>query len=112
MKTLALALLTIALLAATPAMAQPTLGADCPSGTTLVGSDKAGRLVMSASPDSGICTLEGFPAHDRACSATNETSGGGYAQALGTQATTTTVAINFLSSATPGDVVSYQCSTF
>lgn len=112
MKTLALALIALLLLGSTQAMAQPTLGEDCGTGATIVGSDTAGKVTIGTDQWSS-CTLTFAGSQARACSTTNESGGGqGYAVATGNKTTLTTMEIDFMYGPNAGDVISYQCSTF
>ena len=102
---------------ATPALAQPTLGPDCGVVSTLMtgSSNTAGKFVIGTLANGNqvsSCTLTFTSAHHRACSASDETDGGGYSIALGTETTDTTMKTSGLYSLADGDVISYQCSTF
>lgn len=93
--------------------AAPILGDDCGAGSSIVGSDSAGKVTMGG--DVTTCTLtfaSTFP-NAPACTAMNETNAGGHAAPVGTTTTTTTVMLDGASPGTgslgPGDVVSYLC---
>ncbi len=95
--------------------ASPLLGPDCGSGAAIVGSDAAGKVTLGApapgSPMAPACTL-GFsvpPLNPPACTATNETNGGGAAVAVGVRTTTTALEMDQLTPWNPGDVISYMC---
>lgn len=107
--------LTLALVVfATTTFAQPTLGPDCPADATIVGSNNAGKITINADPWGASCTLTFTgAAKNRACSAMNETAGGGpYARPLGAVTTDTTVTITSVNSVFSGDVISYMCLAF
>ena len=87
----------------------PSLGLDCGTGASLAGSDEAGKVTLGA--DAGTCTLTFSvpPLNPPACTAMNETNGGGYSVPVGTRTTTTTVQFNSVSPWNAGDVISYIC---
>lgn len=112
MRNLILAILSILLLTATAALAQPTLGEDCGTGATIVGLDTAGKVTLGTD-EWASCTLTFADSHARVCSASDETGGSkGFAFALGTKTTLTTLEMDFMYPPNTGDVISYQCSTF
>lgn len=112
MKTLTLALLTLALLAATPALAQPTLGPDCGTGATLIGSNTAGKFTVGTDP-SWSCTLIFATARNRACNGSVENSSVSIGiEAVGAATTDTTALFASPNGFKPGYVISYQCSPY
>jgi hypothetical protein len=89
--------------------AAPTLEADCGTGATIAGSDSAGKVTLGEGVTT--CTLE-FSAqwpNAPACTAVNETNGGGYSQAVGTKTTTETLVLGGYYPWVAHDVVSYLC---
>ena len=60
------------------------------------------------------CTLTfGVPYPNApACSAMNETNGGGFSVAVGVKTTNTTLELNSLSAWSVGDVISYMCQDY
>jgi hypothetical protein len=99
--------------------ATPTLGPDCGTGATLVGSDDAGKVTLGTPdptlPVTGTCTLTfGVPysVNAPACSASNETNGGGFPAPMGTRTTTTTLVLGSSTGSNPGDVISYVCIAY
>jgi hypothetical protein len=90
--------------------ASPLLGPDCGTGTTIVGSDTAGKVTLGADA-AGTCTLEFSvpPLNPPACTATNETNSGGHAVSVGVRTTTTTMEMDGMYPWAPGDVISYMC---
>jgi len=90
----------------------PSLGPDCGAGASLVGSDEAGKVTLGT--DVATCTLTFSvpPLNPPACTATNETNGGGFSVAVGTRTTTTTLMIGSRMPWNPGDVVSYICISY
>ena len=93
----------------------PTLGADCGTGASIAGSDAAGKVTLGVPdpliPATGMCTLTFSVAitNPPACSATNETNGGGFPAPAGTRTTNSTLVIGSSVGSAPGDVVSYVC---
>ena len=88
----------------------PTIGPDCgTAGAAIVGSDSAGKVTLGAGV--GTCTLTfNVPyTNPPACSATNETNGGGHAVGVGTRTTNATLEMDGMYPWNPGDVVSYLC---
>lgn len=98
----------------------PTLGTDCGAGAALIGSssDAAGKVTLGTQdptlPIPGTCTLSfGVPYPDApACSAMNETNGGGFPAPFGTRTTATALVLGSTSGSAPGDVVSYTCQDY
>jgi hypothetical protein len=93
----------------------PTLEPDCGIGATIVGSDSAGKVTLGK-PDpslqvSGTCILTFSAPYSNApaCSASNETNGGGFPTSMGTRTTTATLELGF---SVPGDVISYVCADY
>jgi hypothetical protein len=93
----------------------PTLGPDCGTGAALVGtsSDSAGKVTLGAGA-AGTCTLIfGVPyTNAPACTASNETNGGGYSTPLGTKTTATALVLGGLYPWVAGDVISYSCQGY
>ena len=92
--------------------ATPLLGPDCGTGASIVGGDAAGKVTLGAGVST--CTLEFSvpPLNPPACTATNETNGGGHAVGVGVRTTTTTLQMDGMYPWSPGDVVSYACLSF
>ncbi len=90
----------------------PILGTDCGTGAAVVGSDVAGKVTLGTGVTT--CTIEFSlpPLNPPACSAVNETNGGGYAIAVGARTTTTTLELDSLSPWNAGDVISYMCQGY
>ena len=88
------------------AMAQPTLGPDCGTGATVVGTNTAGKITLGTG-NAGSCTLT-LPSHQRVCFSTEET----HLYMNPTSTTLTTVFIFFLQGAMDGDTITYSCPTF
>jgi hypothetical protein len=107
------------LLAGTVALAgTPLVGTDCGTTATIVGSDSAGKVTLG-SPDSqvpatGTCTLSYSVSYTNppACSATNETNGGGFPAPMGTRTTNSILVIGSSAGSAPGDVISYVCADY
>jgi len=92
----------------------PTLGPDCGStGVAIVGSDLAGKVTLGAGV-AGTCTLAFSVPYPNApaCTATNETNGGGSAVLVGARTTTTTMEMDGIMPWNPGDVISYMCQDY
>jgi len=93
----------------------PTLGTDCGAGASIAGSDTAGKVTLGVPdpliPATGMCTLTFSVAitNPPACSATNESNGGGFPAPAGTRTTNTTLVIGSSVGSAPGDVISYHC---
>ncbi len=95
--------------------AAPTLGPDCGAGASIVGSDSAGKVTLgTGASNTSSCTLTfASPSVSApACTAVNETNGGGYTTPVGTKSTTTTVTIGGALSWADRDVVSYLCVSY
>jgi hypothetical protein len=90
----------------------PTLGADCGTGASIAGSDSAGKVTLGVGVSS--CTIEFSASGDvaPACSATNETNGGGNPMAVGTKSTTASVILISMTPWQVGDVISYICEGY
>ncbi len=88
--------------------AAPTLGPDCGTGASIVGSDSAGKVTIGAG--GGTCTLTFSAARPNApaCTAVNETN----TRPVDATTTTTTVALGVGINIGPGDVVSYLCVSY
>ncbi len=100
---------------ATSFAAAPTLGADCGAGASIVGSDSAGKVTLgTGASTTSTCTLTfALPSLNApACTAVNETNGGGYTTPVGTKSTTTTVLLGGLNPWADRDVVSYLCVSY
>ena len=94
----------------------PTLGTDCgATGASIAGSDAAGKVTLGVPdptiPATGMCTLTFSVAYPNppACSAMNETNGGGFPAPAGTRTTNSTLVIGSSVGSAPGDVISYVC---
>jgi hypothetical protein len=93
----------------------PTLGTDCGTTATSVGSDTAGKVTIGVPdpllPYTGTCTLTfGTPYPNApACTAMNETNGGGYPAPAGSRTTQTTLTLGSTVGWVAGDVISYSC---
>ena len=92
--------------------APPTLGPDCGTGASIVGSDSAGKVELGTG--ARTCTLTFFTvpplnANAPACTAVNETNGGGRPVMVGVRTTQTTLVMDPLDPWNAGDVVSYLC---
>ena len=91
--------------------APPTLGPDCGTGASIVGSDSAGKVEIGTGGYGSACTLT-FTSewtNAPACMAVNETNGGANSTLIGTMTTRTTVVIGGGLPWVAGDVVSYIC---
>src|SRR2546426_3151119 len=89
--------------------APPTLGPDCGTGASIVGSDSAGKVTLgTGASNTSTCTLTfASPGVNApACTANNETNRGGYSAPVGTKTTTTTVVLGGAYPWSDGDVVS------
>lgn len=91
----------------------PTLGPDCGTGAAVVGSDSAGKVTIGAGM-AGTCTLTFSVPYTNApaCSATNETNGGGSAVFVGARTTPATMEMDQISPWNSGDVISYSCQEY
>ena len=91
--------------------APPTLGPDCGTGASIVGSDSAGKVEIGTGGYGSACTLTFTSewANAPACTAVNETNGGANSTPIGTMTTRTTVVIGGGLPWVAGDVVSYIC---
>ena len=58
-----------------PAVDPPSLGADCGTGASFIGTDTAIRIT-TGTDFNGICTISFSATANRICSAMNETAGG------------------------------------
>jgi len=96
----------------------PTLGADCGVGAAIAGSDAAGKVTLGSPdptlPSTGTCTLSFSVAYPNApaCSAMNETNGGGFPAPSGTRTSHSTLVLGSSSGAVPGDVITYTCQDY
>jgi hypothetical protein len=87
----------------------PTLEADCGTGATIVGSNSAGKVTLGEGV--ATCTLDfstQWP-NPPACTAVNETNGGGNPQTVGTKTTSGTLVLGGYYPWVAHDVVSYIC---
>ena len=89
-----------------------TPGADC-GGAIIVGSDAAGKVTLGQ--DVATCTLT-FPVpwpNAPACTAINETNGGGHPAPISTRSTKMTLVLDATAQSgvnfADGDVISYLC---
>ena len=98
------------LLCSATSFATPTLGPDCGTIAVVAGSDSAGKITLGTGT-STTCTLTFAVPYTNApaCTATNETDGGGYSVPVGTRSTPAAVLIGGLLNWTDGDVISYVC---
>lgn len=91
----------------------PTLGSDCGSGASIVGSDSAGKVTLGTGSQSTCILTFSVPyTNAPACTATNETNGGGYSVNVGTKSTPSGVLIGGLMNWVDGDVISYTCAEY
>jgi hypothetical protein len=96
----------------------PTLGTDCGTTAAAVGSDTAGKVTIGAPdpllPYTGTCTLTfGTPYPNApACTAMNETNGGGFPAPSGARTTQTTLTLGSTVGWVAGDVISYSCTDY
>ncbi|MBV8358386.1 MAG: hypothetical protein JO189_10680 [Deltaproteobacteria bacterium] len=62
----------------------------------------------------GLCTLSFAVPYTNppACSATNETNGGGFPVPMGARTTNSTLVIGSAAGSAPGDVISYSCADY
>ena len=87
--------------------ATPTLGADCGSGATIVGSDAAGKVTLGTRVSSCTLTFSVPYPNAPACAAMNETNqGAGQARPIGARSTNTTLVLDPWND---GDTLSYMC---
>lgn len=106
---------TAVLIWSAAALAAPLLGIDCGTGAAIVGSDSAGKITLGTPdpliPATGTCTLSFSVPYTNppACTATNETNGGGFPAPVGAKTTYTTLIIGSSVGSLPGDVISYLC---
>ena len=100
---------TALLLWAGASFAAPTLGADCGAGASIVGSDSAGKVEIGTGARTCTLTFTLPPLNAPACTATNETNGGGRPVMVGVRTTRTTLVMDPLDPWNAGDVVSYLC---
>jgi hypothetical protein len=93
----------------------PTLGTDCGTTAIAVGSDTAGKVTIGTPdpllPYTGTCTLTfGAPYPNApACTAMDETNGGGFPAPAGARTTPTSLTLGSTVGWAPGDVISYSC---
>jgi hypothetical protein len=97
----------------------PTLGPDCgATAASIAGSDAAGKVTLGVPdpliPATGTCTLTFSVPYTNppACSATNETNGGGFPAPSGARTTSTTLVLGSSVGTAPGDVISYTCQEY
>jgi hypothetical protein len=90
--------------------ATPMLGLDCgTTGAAIVGSDSAGKVTLGAGATTCTLTFSVPYPNPPACSATNETNGGGFSVPVGVKTTAATLELNSQSPWVSGDVISYMC---
>jgi hypothetical protein len=89
--------------------ATPSLGPDCGTGAAIVGSDSAGKVTLGDGATSCTLAFSVSPSNPPACTATNETNGGGSSVPVGTSTTTTVLELSSLYPWHAGDVISYLC---
>lgn len=98
--------------------ATPLLGVECGTGAVIAGSDSAGKITLGTPdpliPATGTCTLSFSVPYTNppACTATNETNGGGFPAPVGAKTTYTTLIIGSSVGSLPGDVISYSCASY
>ena len=96
----------------------PTLGTDCGTTAASVGSDTAGKVTIGTPdpllPYTGTGTLTfGTPYPNApACTAMNETNGGGYPAPAGARTTQTTLTLGSTVGWAAGDVIAYSCTDY
>jgi hypothetical protein len=106
------------LCSATSFAGTPQLGPDCGTAAAIVGSDTAGKIILGTpdpeGPATGTCTLNFAVPYTNppACTATNETNGGGFPAPMGTRTTHTTLVIGSSAGSSPGDTISYVCADY
>lgn len=104
-----LAIMTAMPCSVASAAAGPSLEADCGTGASIVGSDSAGKVTLG--DGAATCTVNfstQWP-NPPACTAVNETNGGGNPQSVGTKTTNATVVLGGYYPWVAHDVVSYIC---
>jgi hypothetical protein len=110
MQTALLAGMIVLSLSAISFAGTPALGPDCgTTGAAIVGSDSAGKVTLGAGVTACTLTFSVPYPNAPACSATNETNGGGFSVAVGVKTTTTNLEVDSLYPWHVGDVVSYMC---
>jgi len=88
----------------------PTLGPDCGASASIAGSDSAGKVTLGQGAASSCTVTFSVPyTNAPACTASNETNGGGYSVALGTKTTPAGVVLGGSQPWADGDVISYVC---
>ena len=92
--------------------ASPAPGPDCGTGAAIVGSDSAGKVTLGTGVTTCTLTFSAAPLNPPACTATNETNGGGNAVPVGVKTTTTSMEMNGVYPWIPGDIVSYSCTAY
>jgi hypothetical protein len=97
-------------LPATAFAGTPSLGAGCGSGASITGSDTAGKFTLGS--NSGVCVLTFSTtfANPPACTAMNETNGGGHAVSAGLRTSTTQLMIDVPWA--DGDTIAYICGSY
>jgi len=109
--TLAALLIGAGLLLSSAAFAgTPSLGAGCGSGASIAGSDTAGKFTLGS--ESGVCVLTFSTAFANApaCTAMNETNGGGHAVSAGLRTSTTQLMVDVPWA--DGDTIAYICAGY
>ena len=100
---------TALLLWSDTSFAAPALGADCGAGASILGTDSAGKVEIGTGARTCTLTFTLPPLNAPACTATNETNGGGRPVMVGVRTTQTTLVMDPLDPWNAGDVVSYLC---
>jgi hypothetical protein len=99
----------ILVLSAPSSAAVTTIGADCGVGATLVGGDSAGKVTLGQGVSTCTVSFSATQANAPACTATNETNGGGHPIPVGLRTTTSGIVMDPAYPWSPGDVISYIC---
>mgnify|MGYP001367932485 CR=1 FL=1 len=98
----------------TLAFAQPRLGSNCTSGTSIIrgSTNTAGKVKLGPNNTTGQCTIVFSTSALRACVAIEQDSGGFSSLAGGATPTNTTMVIGSVSGWNQGDIISYSCQLF
>ena len=86
----------------------PSLGSDCGTGASIVGSDSAGKVTLGAAPSSCTLTFSVPYTNAPACTTTDETSGRG----VGLATSPSGVVLNGPYPFNAGDVIDYICAEY
>jgi hypothetical protein len=100
---------TLLLSSPVAAVAAPVLGADCGTGASMVGADAAGKVTLGYNADTCTITFSVAWPNAPACTATNETNGGGRPAMVGVSTTKTALRMDPKYPWLEGDVISYLC---